>query len=124
MTEVLEHLDSKVLQETISECHRVLRKGGIFIGTVPADEKLSTSLVVCPCCDNKFHRWGHVQSFSYINLHNLISGRFEKVKIKRQHFGNWGKLNLSGKLGCFIKKILIKLGRKGDNENYYFSGEK
>ncbi|MDC1514004.1 class I SAM-dependent methyltransferase [Porticoccaceae bacterium] len=34
MSEVLEHLDDDVLARTIKELHRVLRKGGQFIGTV------------------------------------------------------------------------------------------
>jgi ubiquinone/menaquinone biosynthesis C-methylase UbiE len=47
MSEVLEHLDPDVFQTTLSEVRRVLRKGGRFIGTVPARERLEDSLVVC-----------------------------------------------------------------------------
>jgi len=124
MSEVLEHLATDILLETLSECQRVLRKGGKFIGTVPADENLIKSLVVCPCCDNKFHRWGHVQSFTQENLYNLLSEKFNRITIDRKYFGNWKSLNWKGKISSILKQIFLKIGQKGDNENYFFSGIK
>ena len=56
MSEVLEHLDDLVLEATLSEIHRVLRRDGMFLGTVPARENLADSHVVCPHCAHQFHR--------------------------------------------------------------------
>tara|TARA_B100000676_G_C17892929_1_gene740239 strand:- start:291 stop:974 length:684 start_codon:yes stop_codon:yes gene_type:complete len=124
MSEVLEHLSNEVLLETIKECHRVLRSGGRFIGTVPADEALNSSLVVCPGCDNKFHRWGHVQSFSKTRLDDILNTKFSKVIIKREFFGNWTSLNWKGRMLFLVKKITVLMGFNGSGENYFFSAIK
>ena len=49
------------MKETLREVYRVFRKGGRFMGTVPNDEVLSESIIICPGCGNRFHRWGHLQ---------------------------------------------------------------
>lgn len=75
-SEVLEHLTDEVLQPGLGEVARVLRPGGRFIGTVPAEESLGEGLTVCPSCGHHFHRWGHVQSFSAKRLAQILSARF------------------------------------------------
>lgn len=54
MSEVLEHLDAKILGKTLQEVYRVLHVEGRFIGTVPNDEVLNESIVVCPDCEQDF----------------------------------------------------------------------
>src|SRR6185312_3250597 len=77
MSEVLEHLTDTVIASTLTEVHRVLKPGGRFIGTVPADEKLSSEQVICPDCGKIFHRWGHVQEFSTDRLRSLLLTAFD-----------------------------------------------
>jgi SAM-dependent methyltransferase len=120
MSEVLEHLSDEVLQKTIVECHRVVRPGGKFIGTVPADEKLLENRVVCPDCGKLFHRWGHLQEFSYERLNNLLSQVFDNCFIVRKYFGNYKALNWKGKLSWIIKSSAVSVGVKGEGENYFF----
>lgn len=124
ISEVLEHLTDKVLEETIEECHRVLRSGGKLIGTVPAEERLLDSQVVCPDCGKTFHRWGHVQEFSEIKLKNLLMREFSDYGISRKYFGNWNTLNWKGKLSCLLKVVSLKLGLAGSGETFYFSVSK
>lgn len=64
VSEVLEHLSPEIMHATLSEIHRVLRKGGLLLGTVPARENYHQKIVVCPYCAKIFHRWGHLQTFT------------------------------------------------------------
>lgn len=80
-SEVLEHLTDEVLHAGLGEVARVLRPGGRFIGTVPAEESLEEGVTVCPSCGHQFHRWGHVQSFSRTRLAHLLSSHFALNKL-------------------------------------------
>lgn len=121
MSEVLEHLSDEVFTATMSEVRRVLKPGGQFIGTVPADEHLLENLVVCPHCGEQFHRWGHVQSFSQDRLRAILVGYFMDVRISRVFFGVGHSLNWKGRLGLVGKRLLMGLGVKGSGESYFFS---
>lgn len=120
MTEVLEHLDDDVLKASLREVRRVLKAGGKFVGTVPSDENLKDGLVVCPECGKKFHRWGHVQSFSADSLTRLLSSIFDFVEVKRRFFVHYPDLNWKGKITGTVKLLQTKLNLKGSNQNFYF----
>ena len=120
MSEVLEHLDDTVLGETLVDVSRALQSDGRFLGTVPADENLQEGVVVCPCCGEQFHRWGHVQSFSQTRLSQLLSAHFKNVKIHRKHFVDTRRLNWKGKIFGTFKAIQANFGFKGNNQNFYF----
>lgn len=121
MTEVLEHLDDTILDQTLSEVRRVLKPNGRFTGTVPAFEDLSESLVVCPHCHEKFHRWGHVQSFDESKLITLFGETmFSAVTVESRLFVPWKILNMKGKVISFIKLLLWTAGIHGSGENLYF----
>ncbi|OSQ41767.1 bifunctional 2-polyprenyl-6-hydroxyphenol methylase/3-demethylubiquinol 3-O-methyltransferase UbiG [Thalassospira sp. MCCC 1A01428] len=120
MTEVLEHLSTETLLKTISEVYRVLKKGGTFIGTVPADENLQHGNVVCPCCGEIFHRWGHQQSFSEGKITQTLNNKFLETKISRLFFHDHKNLNWKGKAIVIPKTIQAKLNIPGSNQNFYF----
>lgn len=81
-SEVLEHLNDEDLSIGIREVYRCLMPGGIFLGTVPADENLRDSVCYCPNCNEVFHRWGHKQSFSKRGLEQIFSNvLFSDIKI-------------------------------------------
>jgi SAM-dependent methyltransferase len=121
MSEVLEHLSDEVLSATIAEVSRVLKSGGQFIGTVPADECLLEQTSVCPHCGQVFHRWGHVQSFSRDRIVRLLSSHFARPTVNRVIFGIGKQLNWKGKLGWALKRIAITLGIEGSGESFYFA---
>ena len=123
MTEVLEHLSDDVIKQTLKEVRRVLRSGGRFIGTVPADENLLKQRVVCPDCGKSFHQWGHVQSFSSEELYQLLVSEYSNVKITRKFLGTWGILNWKGKISWMIKSIFVSIGMKGDGESFFFTAQ-
>lgn len=120
MSEVLEHLGSQEFHSALSEVRRVLRRGGRFIGTVPADENLSENAAVCPKCGIVFHRWGHVRSFSRETLFGELSRRFDSVRIRRYYFSSFAHLNWKGKISSSMKRLLNYAGVRGANENFYF----
>lgn len=124
MSEVLEHLSEEELQRTLKECLRVLCVGGLFIGTVPADERLFENHVVCPSCGHIFHRWGHAQEFSEQRLRGLLGRCFGNCVVKRKFFGNWQDLNWKGKLGFVLKVVSLRLGLKGGGETFVFWSRK
>lgn len=120
MSEVLEHLDPNEFQLAISEVGRVLRRGGRFVGTVPADEDLSQNVVACPKCGAVFHRWGHARSFSREAVLAALSQRFSCVRVRRRSFADFADLNWKGKIACTVKRVLSYTGIRGTNENFYF----
>lgn len=126
MSEVLEHLPDDTLSLTLSEVYRVLRDGGRLIGTVPARENLSQQLVVCPCCGERFHRWGHEQSFDKEKLKILLSTHFNVECLKEKFFIAWATVGLSEKVKALIKKLLsyYGIGTYGTNRNIFFTASK
>jgi SAM-dependent methyltransferase len=124
MSEVIEHLTHEIIAATLAEILRVLRPGGRFIGTVPADERLKTSECVCPNCGTLFHRWGHVQSFDRESLAKLLSSSFSEVNIQRKYYGDWSNVNWKGKIGWLIKQSAVSLKVKGSGENFFFEARK
>jgi SAM-dependent methyltransferase len=77
--EVLEHLPHKDFYEGISEIQRLSRK--YILITVPNDEILENSLVLCPKCCCAFNPCYHVRSFSEEDLVNLFPD-FNAITIK------------------------------------------
>ena len=120
MTEVLEHLENDAIDATSSEILRTLKLNGLFIGTVPAEERLSESVIVCPNCQERFHRWGHVQSFGKERLTEVLLGHFSQVTVRRVYFGNLKKLNWKGKVILVFKVMQARLDKTGSNQHFYF----
>lgn len=121
MSEVLEHLSDEVIAGTFSEVARVLKPGGRYLGTVPAGEKLLDNQVMCPHCGVPFNRWGHIQTFDYRRLSELLGERFVGIRISRHYFVNFKTLNWLGKFASLLKIMLLAMGKKGSGETFYFS---
>lgn len=114
MSEVLEHLEDEVLTASLKEVRRVLKKGGRFIGTTPAREKLEDSFVVCPCCAAHFHRWGHVRSFDRQAMASTLQPYFRPVRVR--------ELFIAGGIAGLVKKALSSagVGTYGASRSLYF----
>lgn len=124
MSEVLEHLDDDVLRATVAEARRVLSPGGRFIGTVPADENLLENQAVCPDCGARFHRWGHVQSFSERRLRAVLTEQFPRVATSRHYFADPARLNWKGRLSRMAKLTAMAAGICGRDESFSFEARR
>jgi len=77
--EVLEHLTQEDFKKGVSELQRVSKK--YIIITVPNDQDLERSLVICPKCHCWFNPCFHIRSFKRDTLSNLFKN-FSLIKIK------------------------------------------
>jgi SAM-dependent methyltransferase len=124
VSEVLEHLPDDALEGALGEIHRVLLRGGFVAGTVPARENLFEQLAVCPHCGERFHRWGHLQSFDEARMRALLSNYFAVEAVGEKHLDAWSQLNWKGKAVSLVKRSLLRVGVRGDGNSLYFSAVK
>ncbi|MCW1888696.1 MAG: class I SAM-dependent methyltransferase [Candidatus Moranbacteria bacterium] len=106
-TEMFEHLTEDDLEKGLTEIHRVLRKNGLLIVTVPYNENLSKKTVCCPNCECKFHLWGHQQSFNDSNLETKFSKHFTIVKVQKL-FPMGLNLNIFGYADLLMRRVFKK----------------
>ncbi|TAN23140.1 MAG: class I SAM-dependent methyltransferase [Acidobacteria bacterium] len=126
-TEVFEHLNAEQWRAGLQEIWRVLQPGGVLLGTVPYCEPLTDSLVVCPGCGARFHRWGHQQTFSEANFHEGMrsTGRaWQRQHLEPHFFWAWGQQNWKGKIAALAKSATNLVGAHGKNENLVFVYQK
>jgi len=124
MSEVLEHFTDSELEEALKSVYRLLVSGGLFVGTVPYQEKLRDNIVVCPHCGETFHRWGHHQSFTTQRLSQLLQQYFPAVNTSVRPFVAWSKLNWKGKVLGGLQRLLAFVGVHGHNESIVFHARK
>lgn len=124
MSEVLEHLSDDIIEETLLEVQRVLKKNALFVGTVPYRENLNEQIVICPKCGEIFHRWGHLQTFDENKILMLFDKKFHNVLSKSKMYISWNTLNWKGKIATFFSYLFFLLGIKKSGLNLYFKGHK
>jgi 2-polyprenyl-3-methyl-5-hydroxy-6-metoxy-1,4-benzoquinol methylase len=66
--EVIEHLSEEHLGGFFDAFRQLLTPDGIVVITTPNEEKLQNAEIYCPCCDQIFHRWQHLRSWSVASL--------------------------------------------------------
>lgn len=123
-SEVLEHLSEYQFHRGIREVFRVTSQGGWFIGTVPYREDLLLNQVVCPKCEEVFHRWGHKKSFDIKTIRGELSHFFSKVIVKKKAFVGFKDEKFVGILESIARLILAKCGAKIASTNIYFFARK
>ncbi len=120
MSEVIEHLSSDIIKNTLKEVLRTLKNNGRFIGTVPARENLELNMVICPDCGHKFHRWGHQQSFNIEKVRILLQPHFDIEILCERYFPTWKTMNWKTRLETSYMLLFRFFGVKLSNENIYF----
>lgn len=74
--------------------------------TVPYKENLEESIVVCPKCNAKFHRWGHMQVFDEEKMDIILRRKgFEIVKIKILPIGFMARHKFLGYFRVFLENV-------------------
>jgi SAM-dependent methyltransferase len=79
--EVIEHLPFHIFRDSLRELARVARRY-VFI-TVPHQENLALSRVVCPKCACEFHRDWHMRSFNKPDLERLFLDQHLSLSLVR-----------------------------------------
>jgi len=121
LTEVLEHLPDDVLCATLAEVRRVLRPEGVFTGTVPYRERLSDNVVLCPYCENRFHRWGHLQSFDTSTLGSVLKSHGFRIRaLHPRSFPDFRRPGLRLLIKAVFRYVLGRLGEPLVGPNLYF----
>jgi len=110
-SEVLEHLSEQIRAAALGEIARVLKPGGWFLGTVPYEEDLSLNEVVCPCCGEVFHRWGHQASFSEALLAIDLSSQFRIEELRHTAFVPWRGRGPGGVVKSLVRLLLARWGQ-------------
>jgi len=91
--DVLEHISEDEYRRAVENLGRLLRPGGLLIGTFPYRENLDESMVRCPQCGHDFHRVGHRQTFDPQKLADSLSSRFVLRELgslkERKLWGLW-----------------------------------
>ena len=124
-SEVLEHLNDDALNSGLREIGRVLTKTGYLIGTVPYSETLSANHVICPCCNTKFHKWGHEQSFDKAAMRDLLQRyNFKILKLETYSFQGFAGKDLKGKIRALGGELLGRLGVSIASPNLFFIAQK
>jgi len=78
--ETYEHLLDEWIDGYFRDIFRVLRPSGCLLLTTPYMENLDDELIVCPACETRFHRWGHLRSVTSDKLtSHVIDAGFEVV---------------------------------------------
>ena len=103
-TDVIEHLSDEDLNKCLNEANRVLKKNGYGMYTTINNEKLNNSIVTCPECGVKFHRWGHCQVFTESRIRKLFKMHgFKIVKVRKINLDLLSKFGILAKIFYFLK---------------------
>lgn len=122
MTEVLEHLATGTLHDTLDEVRRVLKSGGELTGTVPFREDLAANEVLCPACQTQFHRWGHEQRFDAASLRALFAEHgLEVTCAYPRAFPDFRRPGMALFVKAAFRYLLGRLGEPLVGPNLYFS---
>lgn len=120
ISEVIEHLANEAIKRTLKEISRVLVADGCLIGTVPAREDIRSQTVICPHCGERFHRWGHLQSFSLEQIEKLLVPYFEILELFERPFFDLSLMNWKGKIHGIIRILMYYAGIHSINEHIVF----
>ncbi len=123
-SEVFEHLFLDYLETGLKEIRRVLKDGGILIGTVPYREDLAQNEVFCPDCHKTFHRWGHHQSFDESKMRSVLGKYLAPREVRPIYFHQWQVLDWKGKLLTVARAALSVFGAYGATANLLFIASK
>ena len=78
--ETYEHLLDEWIDGYFRDMFRVLRPSGCLLLTTPYMESLDDNLNICPACETRFHRWGHLRSVKPDELaSHVIDAGYEVV---------------------------------------------
>ena len=123
ISEVIEHIPKKNLERSMLKIHEILKVKGMLLATVPYNEILEDNDTICPKCGNKFHRWGHHNTFKHKTFSGLFSDDFEIIKIKTMSFPDWS-ISIKGLFKSLVKYVLGRFGSQITTPRIYLVAKK
>ena len=103
-TDVIEHLSDEDLDKCLREASRVLQKNGYGIFATLNNENLSKSMVTCPECGVKFHRYGHGQVFTESKIKKLFaSSGFQVVTVRKINLHLLSLFGVAARIFYFLR---------------------
>lgn len=104
VVELLEDLDDISLDKTPKGLHRLVYPDCRIFITTPNREVFSESYLVCPSCEQVFHRWQHVRSWSRETLKPVLEAHgFEVVEAFSTDFSK-----VTGRWEAFRRRYLSR----------------
>jgi 2-polyprenyl-3-methyl-5-hydroxy-6-metoxy-1,4-benzoquinol methylase len=104
--EVIEHLSDEYLTGFFASLRKLVAPDGIVIITTPNDEDLHASETYCPHCEQVFHRWQHLRSWTAESLAAAVSAN--GFAVSRVFTTNFAYRRLRDPIGD-VKRIAKRL---------------
>jgi SAM-dependent methyltransferase len=124
-SEVLEHLHDGLLGRGLSEVTRILRPGGVFLGTVPYREPLELKTIVCMNCNHVQHAYGHHQSFSVSRLRTMFEAAgVQPLYFRTRGFPGFQRRDTVGKLKSVVWVMAGRLGAQAADAKIVFAARR
>lgn len=124
-SEVLEHLSHAQLEVGLREMRRALRPGGHLIGSVPFNETLSNGITICPRCGERFHRWGHQQSFDQNRMRRLLrQAELTPIALRIRAYPFFQQPSLADRMSQLIVSTAGRFGFQSTFPSLVFVGER
>lgn len=105
--EVVEHLDNQQLTDMLKEVYRLLRPNGHILVTTPHKEDLSKAKMYCPECNQTFHQWQHIRTWTIQKIvGEMESAGFETINAAAttwKAFDESPLIRVARKIRAFIK---------------------
>lgn len=106
-TEVIEHLGEEALGTFLAALRALAAPGATVIVTTPNDEDLDAAEVFCPRCDQTFHRYQHLRSWTAASLSAVLASvGFDIVASYTTDFSKRSTRNVIGTLKGIFKRAL------------------
>jgi len=101
-SELIEHFELKDGIRIVNEVRRVLKPGGVFVGSVPNTEDRERNMWLCPNCSFKFHRMGHRVTFDAEAIRELLKRSFPDTLVYTRIFCEKGLVEKAKKMVKYI----------------------
>lgn len=118
--DVLEHTPPDGLSSSIESIKKLLKNGGLLIGTLPLREELDNNKAVCPNCSHEFHRYGHFHSFDTIDdIKKSLTDEFQIIKFGEVPY-SWLKSNMLNKILTMGMNFVKTIAQRKFDTTVYF----
>jgi 2-polyprenyl-3-methyl-5-hydroxy-6-metoxy-1,4-benzoquinol methylase len=116
--ETIEHLKDDDRDTIFSEFYRILKPktGQLFI-TTPNNEDLSMNMVFCPQCQQVFHKFQHIHSFSQESLFELMENKKFSTTLCNSTTFNYFQQNRYSQVKSLVIRVIKSTVNRGESSS-------